>query len=570
MTNLLKVQDADEGASEQATETRRLLQVWADKHLPDVPADVIQSLTGEEVKRLCGIGAEHMQNSAAYLAALPEHYEYTPKSQFSALLGAFVRSTRDIFTTWDRETACRDLSYAFEGAVREFHKRFYQAGMKWNLHAEYLAALAFQVPRATGQYQDRLYSAQCGFSGTLFVASCALRNTANDPQHYLPPIGKTTDSMIEKFTCIEGWILGNGVTPERLAQMEERRRRDWVYSMTSLYPVLHFNYMDADGPWIAGFLTAEDACRMKFSRVRLGAYLASEGLDDATVRDKVERAKQAVAQAEFHAVPNDCLWADVYTGGVNSCMSGDADEYHTWDGIHPVDTYASSYYGAGDNSLVLIYTKDGSEVTGRGILNLQSGKIVRWYGDPVAERALKRSGVSINNREALAGTWLALIEQDKRFIHPYTDGDLAYGEIKDDRVYITGDSSHPCLQYTSGSSYRGKVYYCEDLDQDMGEDECEYQPLHNTYVSNDCDDDWRCPASGEYVHPNNRTWMELYGERVQVSDYLDQHRYQRAWLFELDNGNWGIQDANLRAQFIGEYDIDEDDDDEEEQEEDAA
>lgn len=567
MTNLLKVQDADEGASEQATETRRLLQVWADKHLPDVPADVIQGLTGEEVKRLCGIGAEYMQNSAEYFAALPEHYEYTPKSQFSALLGAFVRSTRDIFTAWDRETACRDLSYAFEGAVREFHKRFYQAGMKWNLQAEYLAALAFQVPRSTGEYNDRLYSTQCGFSGILFNASCALRGTANDPQHYLPPRGTTANSMIEKFTCIGDWILGNGVTPERLGRLDEQRRRDWVYSMTGLYPVLHFNYMDVDGPWIAGFLTAEDACRMKFSRVRLGAYLASEGLDDATVRAKVECAKQAVAQAEFHAVPNDCLWADVYTGGVSSCMSDEADEYRIWDSIHPVDTYASSYYGAGDNSLVLIYTKEGHEVTGRGILNLQSGKIVRWYGNPVAERALKRSGVSTGYREALSGTWLALIEQDKRFIHPYTDGALAYGEIKDDRVYITGDSSNPCLQDTSGSSYRGDVHYCEDLDQDMGEDECEYQPLHNTYISNDCQDYWRCPASGEYVHPGNRTYMELYGVSVEVSDYLDHHRYQRAWLFELPNGDWGILDDQRADEFKEQYDID---DDEEEQEEDAA
>lgn len=309
---------------------------------------------------------------------------------------------------------------------------------------------------------------------------------------------------------------------------------------------------------------------MKFSRVRLGAYLASEGFGDGEVRQKVERAKQAVAQAEFYAVPNDCLWSDVYTGGVSSCMSGVADEYQTWDSIHPVDTYASSYYGAGDNSLVLIYTKDGRAVTGRGILNLQSGKIVRWYGNPVAERALKRSGVGTDNREALSGTWLALLEQDERFIHPYTDGDLAYGELKDGRVYITEDSSEPCLQETSGSSYRGNVYYCEDLEEGRGEYECEYQPLHDTYISNDCEDDWRCPVSGEYAHPDNRTWMELYGVSVEVSANLNQHRYQRAWLFELPNGNWGIQDDQRADEFKEQYDIGEDADDEEEQEEDAA
>ena len=78
MTNLLKVQEADEGASEQATETRQLLQAWADKHLPDVPADVVQALTAEEVKVLCAAGALNMLNSTMYLGRYAEAGSWAP------------------------------------------------------------------------------------------------------------------------------------------------------------------------------------------------------------------------------------------------------------------------------------------------------------------------------------------------------------------------------------------------------------------------------------------------------------------------------------------------------------
>lgn len=570
MTNLLKVQEADEGASEQATETRQLLQAWADKHLPDAPVDVVQAFTAEEVKALCAAGAGNMLNSAAYLNTYAQRGDWAPKSQFAALLCTFAHSTRAMFGNYTRMDHSRELSYIFEGGVREFHKRFYQAGMKWNLQAEYLTMLSLQAPRTTGQYQDQLYADLCGLTGFNLVAIGAPRELANDPQHYLPGHTKLAENMVAHFSSIAEWAVQAGMSPEQYARMSPSRVLEWQYSNTAMNPILHFNYMDADGPWIAGFLTPEDACRMKFSRVRLGAYLATQGFDDAEVRAKVEKAKQQVAQAEFYAVPNDCLWDAVYTGGVSSCMAGEADEYETWDSIHPVHAYSSSYHGAGDNSLVLIYTKDGKEVTGRGILNLQSDTIVRWYGSPIAQRVLKRAEVNTDDRCALEGSWLALIEQGKRFIHPYTDGDLSYGEHKDGRVYITGDSDHPCLQETRGSSYLGEVYYCEDLESDVGGDECTHQPLHNTYISDDCEDDWRCPASGEYCNPDNRMRMDIYGVDVEVSDYLSQGRYRRAWLVQLDNGDWGIQDDHLREQFMEQYDIDEEDDAEEDDEEEAA
>jgi len=569
MTNLLKVQEADEGASEQATETRRLLQEWADKHLPDAPADVVQAFTAEEVRALCATGAGNMLNSTTYLGRYAESGSWNPKSQFAALVCTFAHSTRAMFGNYNRMDHGREQSYIFEGTVREFHKRFYQAGMKWSLPAEYLAMLCLQVPRTTGQYQDQLYTDHCGLKTFNLNAIGPVRELTNDIQHYLPGHTRLAENMVAHFSSIAEWVVQASMSPDQYARLSPSRRLEWEYNNTAMNPIVHFNYMDADGPWIAGFLTPEDACRLKFSRVRLGAYLATQGFNDDEVRAKVEKAKQQVAAAEFHAVPNDCLWDEVYTGGISSCMAGNADEYETWDEIHPVHTYSSSYHGAGDNSLVLIYTKDGSEVTGRGILNLQKGSIVRWYGSAIAQRVLKRAEVNTDDRYALRGTWLALIQKAKRFIHPYTDGDLGYGNIEDGRVYISDDSDHPCLQDTSGSSYLGEVFYCEDLDADVGEDECTHQPLHNTYVSDDCDDSWLCPVSGEYCHPSSRMYMDIYGVSVEVSDYLNQDRYQRAWLFELPNGDWGIQDDQRDDEFKEYHGIDEDDA-EEEDEEDAA
>jgi hypothetical protein len=556
MTNLLTVQDPDESASEVATETRALLQAWADRYLPAVQEDSIQALGDEEIKQIRGLGASQLSSAQAYLSAMAA---LKPVHQFGNLLLALTRGTRVLYELYDKEVEPRKLSHTFEGLVKEFHKQFFQAGMKWNLHAEYLACISMQVPNSTSGYVDRIFWNQTGSYDVAHRGVSVQNVTGCHTEGMWRP---TTDSVVKatraRFESIGDWLAVS-------AQVHERAdRKYWLEQLASIAQVgavLH--YVDVDGPWVAGFLTVDDACRLRFRRVRLGAYLAEHGLSDEDVRARVEKAKQQVAAATFEAHPNDTLWEDLYTSGPSSCMSDSARCYETWADIHPTDAYASSYHGAGDNGLALLISRDGSgSITGRGILNLQKGTIVRWYGDAVAERVLRRQGVNVSHRGSFEGSWLALIQKGSRFIHPYVDGDLSYGMIEDGRVYIVEDGEL-CIQETGGSAYIGETHYCIDTDCEVAEDECTYQPISGNYISDECDS-WRCPIIDEYCS-SPRTVI-LHGVQVDISAYV--YYNTDAYLTKVSTQGWHnaytIDDEDIRNRFFDEQGIGEDEDEDEE------
>lgn len=570
MSNLLTVQDPDESAVEQATESRALLQAWADKHLPAVEAAVIQPLSDERVKELRTEGADELLNAWGNSAALRSS---TPTSEFGKLLCQLVFSLRQVGNRYDKNDVPRELSYAVEGAAKEFQKQFFQAGMKWNLHAEFLAAASLQFPYYTSGYQDQALTKLLG--GVNGDSIAPANNLVDDIEGTYRPSGHDRKTA-ERFSSLAGWIA-SAADPGAYRDYQ-RNPGEYVLYFTRLHRVgVRIHYMEQDGPWVAGFLNVDDACRLRFRRVRLGAFLTEEGLSDAAVRTHVERAKQQNAQAEFTAYPCDTLWEDAYTSGPNSCMSDRAGEYHTWDDIHPTAAYSSAYYGSGDNSLVLLVSKQDGKITGRGILNLQSGCIVRWYGDNVAERALKRSGVDTYDRTALNGRWLAHISNGNRFIHPYVDGDYGYGEIDGNRIIIHGDGLHS-LQETSGSSYAGTAYYCEDTEREHGAEECTHQPITETYISDTCDS-WRCPLIDEWVSEYRRTEIMLHGVWAAISEYA---WYRINEFCTNENGgrskpstNYSIDDGDARERFLCEHGIDDpfdgqDDESDEESDEEAA
>lgn len=568
MTNLLKVHAADESAREQATETRAKIQEWADKYLPATEPEVIAPLAAADIKGIRSVGANALRTAAAWYAA---QGEWAPQSQFAALLITLAASTRDLPILYPRETKNRELSYTFEGAVREFHKQFFKAGMQWNTQAEALASLAFIAPYKTPAYADHLLYKQCGtYNWKVSDARYSNRLYSDVDGSYYPDPQEQVNKTREMFADIYPWIAKAAFSDR---DMSEQDRKYWQNQITGLASVLLFHYMEADGPWVAGFLTVEDAARLKFTRVRLGAYLATRSSDDGWVRAQVEHAKQRVAQATFEMYPNDVLWQSPYRGGVDSCMASKPSRYNTWDSHHPTDAYCSSYYGCGDNSLALLVSRDADgTVDGRGIVNLQSGSIVRWYGSAVAERVLRRSGVEVSNYHALEGSWLALIQQDGQFIHPYNDGELAYGRIEQDesRVYFSADSDLVCLQDTGGSSYMLEVHYCVDVDENRPEDEAHWQEFHQNYVTENATDDWACAVTGEYCPPEDRTTMEIHGVEVEVSDYFTTSRYQRSHLIPDGNGGWGIQDDGMREQFYDRYEVDDSIEDEDDEDEEAA
>lgn len=407
MTNLLTVVEPDEGASEVATETRAKLQAWADKHLPDVAQDVIAPLSDETIKELRQFGVQELSASQAKLATSKE---FKPLHQFGSLLAGLCCSTRQIFRVYSRASKPRELSYAFEGAVKDFHKQFFQAGMKWNPHAEYLALAGMQVPHTTSGYVDRVVLQQLGNTDVYNSGTPASVGQAEEGQ-WRPISMKNKEETLARFSSIADWLV-------QQARVGPNDMQYWKENLTGFSTVGSvIAYMEADGPWVAGFLNVDDACKLRYRRIRLGAYLTEHGLSDAQVRSRVEQAKQVVAGANFMAYPNDTLWEDLYTSGPNSCMSDKAGEYETWDGHHPTSAYASSYHGCGDNGLVLVVSTDkGQNVTGRGILNVHNGDIVRWYGDPVAERVLLRNEVNASNRGGIQGL-LAGPDRARREVH---------------------------------------------------------------------------------------------------------------------------------------------------------
>lgn len=551
MSNLLTVQDPDESAVEQATETRRLLQEWADKHLPAVPQAVIEPLSDERIKQLRKVGAEALASGEMHQATLRN---FEPTSAFGALLGQYLYGAEAAHICHNSEKDPREFSYALEGVAKEFQKRFFQAGMQWNTHAEWMACAGSVYPSYTSRYQDHVMYKTLGIKDTSYAHLYMINSglVLPDAAPYNPSTRKAREASRERFESVVDWVAG---LSEALIVND---RSYWVNNLCGFdYLGLQVHYMEADGPWVAGYFTLEDACRLRFRRVRLGAYLAEQGESDASVRILVERAKQQVADATFVAYPNDTEWEGVYTSGPGSCMADSASEYNTWDDIHPVSTYSSALHGCGDNSLVLIASMNGDTVTGRGILNLQSGSIVRWYGDNKAERVLKRSGVGTYNREALEGSWLAYLNRGARFIHPYVDGDLSYGNIEDGRVYIVNDGE-VCIQETGGSSTSGTKYYCEDIEREMDEDECYYQEHTDTYISDNCDS-WRCPLIDEWVSRYNRTEIMLHGVTVDVSGYAWYRINQ--FCTNMNGGrskadtNYSIDNDDMRERFLDEHGI---------------
>ena len=559
MSNTLTVQDPDEGTAEVATETRTLLQAWADKHLPSDQDVTLKALADTQIKELREKGAGYLTEAQTYL----ERYNgmsFIPTSEFGKLMAVFAKATgmAAYDSALDIEGDARSSSHVFEGMVREFNKRFFQSGMKWNLHAEFLALLSVNAIRRTSNHQDTIWQLHTG-TRSVYGAHPASQLGRRSHQEWATAWTNLAAETRARFASIADWAVGQAgivVGSEGVDYWGTR-------VLGVAYAGAQIHYMDEDGPWVAGFLNLDDACRMRFRRVRLGAHLTEQGMTDGDVRDRVEKAKQQLAESTFEAYPNDTLWEDVYTGGPSSCMSNHHSDYSTFDNHHPVDAYSSAYYGSGDNSLCLIVSRGNQgDIIGRGILNLQRGTITRWYGDPIAERVLKRNGVKVTDRHCMEGSWLALIQSGRRFIHPYIDGEIAYGEIKGARVYIVDDSDCPCLQETSGSSYTGETHYCIDQEEEVAEDECEYQPISDNYISDRCDS-WRCPIIDEYC--NAPTPMTIHGVEVDVSYHVYCNKHQH---FSVISGegwykNYSIDDESVRRAFFDEYGIEEDDDEEE-------
>ena len=500
-------------AREVAVETRNALAAWVQERAPSCGVAVVQPLLADRQAELKEQGKNLFENAGR---AFGRAY---PLVQANDALVACIRDFHKATHSIAFDTNVREDTYLLEGIANTFSKAAFTCGEPWTPKHHWTAWSAIAAPDCTtGSVDTALAVAFFGYEGRsqfgLSGAGYRMYNSAGamnlkDAVYTVAKMGFASDLANRGFSSEQG------------------THTDWrVYAVP---------YMDEDGPWVAGFLCPRDVGRMRFSRKRLGAWLKESGCyQDTTITSLVERAKQEQAGAKFTLYPNDCDWSDLYVGGgdeVDSCMSHGADHWELGDDpdgdpAHPVSPYSAAYWGAGDNGLVLfVAEEDGVGMIGRGIFNIHTGNIVRWYAGHTAGRALKKLGMDIDDGDALADSWLALIKIDEacQFLHPYVDGCCYHGKVEEEegRVYLQRRSTDDTidLEMTGGSSFIGDSHYCEDVSRNMLASHSVYQPIQGNYVTQAAIDEWTCPVTHEWAGNWNRFNVNLDGEMTEISRY---------------------------------------------------
>lgn len=532
-------------ASEVAVETRNRLADWLASKSDELTMQPVAALSKEEMKDLRTAGAG-VFDSFAYKTAEPfvfnnpwgykagtwdydrayelavrrynhqarNGYEYQPASQATALIAQLTRFMGTARRIYEDETA-REFSYKLEGAMQAFSRQWHERGCEWTPTLSLWIQEAVQTDGfLTWDVRNR------------FVQDCGLASQASY------------------------WTRTQQL-PAELGTAQFGDRQDALRKL--LYPALEsagdpyakdfsfvshmaFVFAEGDGPWVCGFLNPQDMLKARFTRKRLGAFLADSGaFDDVQVRAAVETAKCKLSnEAQFVVYPNDVLWGQIYVNGedeAGSCMAHSTRSYDTWDDIHPVDVYSAAHFGAGDNGLALFTSVDNSgKLLGRGIVNTHGMEVIRWYSDRSAERCLSKLDVRASY-DALRDSWLALVQQGSRFIHPYVDGDSDCGTVDGNRIIMSG-SGDLKLQDTRGSSYLGETHWCTHCDERHGEDRMTYQEVSGTWICTEHLEDGdgsRCPCSGEmsvgtstrYIIVDKETMSIEVGDHVELDDYME-------------------------------------------------
>lgn len=310
-----------------------------------------------------------------------------------------------------------------------------------------------------------------------------------------------------------------------------------------------FRYVQGGETFVGGFFTEQDKRRFRYTSKRLGSYLASLGWDDLSVREFVEHDRVSRAAAKFTIYPNDITWGDLYVGGVDSCMSRQACSYDSskFD-VHPVDVYASSYFGSGDNKLALFTTQDADgKLIGRGIVSCATQQCVRWYGDYNGERALKNAGIRINE-DALADSWLALIGDNESFVHPYVDGCFYYGQINKNsgRIYLDDSDGHD-LEDTSGLQYNCETVYCAVTDRSVPMHQATYFEWQDIWVHDDVVDGYdRCHVTDEPLCCEYQCVQTEYGDDVWISFSAYHCMFNR----DMECAGWRVERNKYGERYI--------------------
>lgn len=284
-------------------------------------------------------------------------------------------------------------------------------------------------------------------------------------------------------------------------------------------------YTESGTAWFAGFLNADDVLKLRFRRMRLGAAMKELTGDDAIARKAADIRDLNDFKLVLH--PNDRPFGAEYIrmradgNGLDSCMTHSAGSYDAPFDVHPCDVYSCAHYGQGDNGLVLVEAQQGGTPVGRGILNVHTKQIVRWYGEYKAEVMLHNTFSIDTDTDALDDTQLALIRDDSRIAAPYLDGrQEAY--INDAGQLVIGYSWDTfSMDDTSGYAYCIETQTCCLSDNRYPESELVWQVETETYYHPDnTDEGVLCPIIGEWVASYDSMEATVDGCDTYISDYI--------------------------------------------------
>ncbi|ANT45309.1 hypothetical protein PP16_gp10 [Pectobacterium phage PP16] len=327
-------------------------------------------------------------------------------------------------------------------------------------------------------------------------------------------------------------------------------------------------YTEAEVAMFAGYVTLGDFYKLNYRRIPL-ARAAKEITGSDTAAQKAADVRN-VTSYDIVLHPNDRPFGYEYirmrgeNNSLQSCMTQPAYAYSSPYGVHPCDVYSTAHYGQGDNGLVLVEAVQAGVPVGRGIMNVHSKTIVRWYGEHKAAVMLRNMyGIHIDS-DAMDGVRLALIQAGDLIAAPYLDGCQAVELC--DGVLTVGSYGSIEMDDTSGCTALDEedTYCCTISGADYPESELRYQSSTETYYHPDntdmecaehCPvlDEWHNGYSGHYIRVDGeQTWVHdsVGPEELQDDDYTymdDTIGYTRS----LDDYVW--DDVNEQYYSVSDY-----------------
>jgi hypothetical protein len=251
MSIQLKIAEPQNGASEVATETRESLQQWIESVQDRCSESAVRALSPDRITELVSAGRDHYMS---VLAAPDSSAVDGLYNAIRALVGSLSAAAASI------EGDPRDASYKVEGVMRAFAKSVFEN--QWTF-----------TPMHRRVYMDLM-------SGGQYCTGTSYANTVQytgGGDMYITPMFNSVFGAQAAIT--------QGFAQQRTDQRWESellRDEKFMYGFvpreydlgTAIgYFIVPVGYMDADGPWVAGFLSPDDTARCRFSRKRLGAWL---------------------------------------------------------------------------------------------------------------------------------------------------------------------------------------------------------------------------------------------------------------------------------------------------------